>query len=219
MTFLKIFPACVLLLCLCPGRLDAQEGMNVLFICIDDLRPELASFGQEYIVSPNIDRLAQTGRPFFRHYVNAPSCGPSRYALLTGTYGVPDNQAIFERAALLDSLPDALPPSMPEWLRHNGYTTVSIGKVSHHPGGYGGEDWNDSTVVEMPGAWDRSLMPVGEWQHPRGTMHALANGYIRPLEPHTMPPLESVDGPDDSYPDGLITQTALSQLDQLARSR
>ena len=68
---------------------------------------------------------------------------------------------------------------MPEWFKNHGYTTVSVGKVSHHPGGRGGADWNDSTIIEMPKAWDRHLMPVGEWEHPRGTMHGLARGEIR----------------------------------------
>ena len=51
---------------------------NVLFLAVDDLRPELKSFGVEHIHSPNIDRLAEKGRAFHRHYVNAPSCGAHR---------------------------------------------------------------------------------------------------------------------------------------------
>ena len=44
---------------------------NVLLICVDDLRPELKSFGANYVKSPNIDKLAAQGRPFHRHYVQA----------------------------------------------------------------------------------------------------------------------------------------------------
>ena len=51
---------------------------NVLLILVDDLRPELASFGAEYIHSPNIDRLAEQGRPFHQHFVNAPREKPHR---------------------------------------------------------------------------------------------------------------------------------------------
>ena len=51
---------------------------NILLICVDDLRPELNCFGKSYIQSPNIDRLAATGRAFHRHYVQAPTCGASR---------------------------------------------------------------------------------------------------------------------------------------------
>ena len=71
---------------------------NVLLICVDDLRPELNCFGVDYIVSPNIDRLAKTGAAFTRHYVQAPTCGSSRAALLTGKYKTGTNSALFQRA-------------------------------------------------------------------------------------------------------------------------
>jgi len=188
---------------------------NILLLCIDDLRPELASFGAEYIQSPNIDRLAAKGRPFHRHYVNAPSCGPSRYTLLTGRYGPAGNNALFLRAKKVGTDPDAVPPSMPEWFREQGYTTVSVGKVSHHPGGLGGSDWDEDSEVEIPEAWDRHLMPVGEWQHPRGAMHGLAHGEIREKSGF-MAVFQSGEGGDSIYPDGLITDEALIQLGELA---
>lgn len=189
---------------------------NVLLICVDDLRPELASFGADYIKSPNIDRLAEQGRAFHRHYVNSPSCGPSRYTLLTGRYGSGENDALFRRAEAMRANPERVKPSMPEWFRAEGYTTVSVGKVSHHPGGLGGPDWDDPAVVEMPGAWDRSLMPTGDWQHPRGAMHGLARGEIR-VEAGDMDLLQAEEGDDSIYPDGLITQEALRQIELLAR--
>ncbi|GAA5219981.1 sulfatase [Membranihabitans marinus] len=191
---------------------------NILLICIDDLRPELKSFGADYIHSPNIDALANRGRAFRSHYVNSPSCGPSRYTLLTGLYGPPGNNALFQRAEKLKSNPQDVKPSMPEWFRTNGYTTVSVGKVSHHPGGRGGDDWDDDTVIEMPNAWDRHLMPVGEWQHPRGSMHGLAHGEIREGR-GTMDVYQSVEGEANIYPDGLIVETALEELEALASDK
>ena len=71
---------------------------NILLICVDDLRPELKSFGADYISSPNIDGLAEIGVSFQKHFVNAPSCGPSRYTMLTGQYGPAGNDALFQRA-------------------------------------------------------------------------------------------------------------------------
>ena len=70
---------------------EAQEKLNVLFIAIDDLRPELQCYGVEHIHSPNIDALAAKGMTFTSHYVQAPTCGASRYALLTGRYGLGGN--------------------------------------------------------------------------------------------------------------------------------
>jgi len=190
---------------------------NVLLICVDDLRPELKSFGADYIHSPNIDKLAATGRAFTRHYVNAPSCGPSRYTLLTGQYGPPHNGALFARAEQLATKPETVDPSMPEWFRKNGYTTVSVGKVSHHPGGRGGRDWDDPSQPEMPNAWDKHLMPSAEWQHPRGAMHGLAHGSIRKkASEHAL--YEAVEGPNSIYPDGPIAQEGLKQIESLAKA-
>ena len=190
---------------------------NVLLISLDDLRPELKSFGAEYIHSPNIDALAASGRAFTRHYVNAPSCGPSRYTLLTGQYGGADNGALFNRATQLKRDPKSFLPSMPEWFRKHGYTTVAVGKVSHHPGGLGGKNWNDPNQVEMPHAWDRQLMPSGEWQHPRGAMHGLAHGNIR-KNAGDHPVFEAAEGPNEIYPDGLIAQEGLKQLEELTKA-
>ncbi|WP_111708209.1 sulfatase [Lutibacter citreus] len=197
---------------------QSKKQKNILLICIDDLRPELASFGASYIKSPNIDKLASEGRAFKNHYVNSPTCGASRYTMLTGMYGTWNNQALFLRAKTMAKKPDEINPSMPEWFRNNGYTTVSVGKVSHHPGGRGGKNWDDPNVIEMPNAWDKHLMPVAEWEHPRGGMHGLANGEIR-VKPNEMDVYQSVEGPDTTYPDGHITNEALNQLDELTSDR
>ncbi|MFT4901482.1 MAG: iduronate 2-sulfatase, partial [Lentimonas sp.] len=110
--------------------------------------------------------------------------------------------------------PAKVRPSMPEFFRKHGYTTVSVGKVSHHPGGFGGADWDDVNVLEMPNAWDRSLMPAGEWQHPRGAMHGLANGEIR-KKTSGMDVYQSTAGGDEIYPDGRIVDRTLSEMDAL----
>ncbi len=195
--------------------LVAAERPNVLLICVDDLRPELQCFGKAYIHSPNIDRLATRGVAFHKHYVQAPTCGASRFTLLTGRYGGSGNEAIFDRAELLATKPEQVAPSMSEWFRQHGYTTVSVGKVSHHPGGRGGDDWDSEDIIEMPGAWDRHLCPSGDWQHPRGFMHGLAHGEIR-NDATQMDVLQSADGPDNIYPDGLTTDEALRQLELLS---
>ena len=196
------------------------QQKNILIISIDDLRPELNSFGATYIHSPNIDSLVSVSRGFNRHYVNAPSCGPSRYAFLTGQYGFQyrdnGNQALFARAEDVEKKKTEVAPSMPEWFRNNGYATVSVGKVSHHPGGRGGDNWDDATIQEMPNAWNKSIMPVAEWEHPRGAMHGLSFGKIRTTTERDV--LETVKAGDKSYPDGHIIDEGLRQLDSLARN-
>lgn len=192
-----------------------QQKPNILLLCIDDLRPELNTYGASHIHSPNIDNLAAQGIQFNNHYVNAPSCGPSRYTLLTGTYGPPNNDALFKRAEVFGKNPNAVSPSMPEWFKNNGYTTVSVGKISHHPGGRGGKQWNDSTQIEIPLAWDKHLMPVGAWKTPVGSMHGLAHGEVR-KKAKDMALFQSEDGDNMIYPDGLIAEEGLNQLRQLS---
>ena len=199
-----------ILVALWPVLVSAKQRPNVLLICIDDLRPELKCFGVDYIHSPNIDELAAKGRAFQRHFVQAPTCGASRFTLLTGRYGPASNGALFQNFSKIKGT------SFPGWFRKHGYATVSVGKVSHHPGGRGGADWDDAAKPEMPGAWDRHLLPAGSWQHPRGAMHGLANGEIR-KNAKDMDIFQAFDGPDTAYPDGLITNEALKQMDGLAK--
>jgi iduronate 2-sulfatase len=194
---------------------ESASRPNVLLICIDDLRPELGCYGVKHAITPNIDRLAEQSRVFTRHYVQAPTCGASRYAMLTGLYGPRDNDALMRRSKIPAS---ERKPSLPEVFRSAGYTTVAIGKVSHQPGGHGGKNWNDPAAVEMPDAWQRQPLPCGPWRHPEGFMHGLANGAIR-SESKKFPALEAVDGPDDIYPDGLTSRAALDELRTLASAK
>ncbi|KJD37256.1 iduronate-2-sulfatase [Tamlana sedimentorum] len=213
----------IILLSSCKQQFESdknQASKNVLLICIDDLRPELNCFGASYIKSPNIDALASKGVAFTNHFVNAPSCGPSRYSLLTGQFGLQyrknNNQALFLRAKAYAENPLSLPPTMPEYFKTNGYTTVSVGKISHHPGGRGGANWDNDSIIEIPNAWTKYIMPVGDWQTPRGAMHGLANGQAR--TPDHREVMEAFNGVDSSYPDGLIVEEGLKQLEKLAKN-
>ena len=197
------------------GGQPTSRQPNVLLICVDDLRPELKCYGADYVHSPNIDGLAHQGRLFTRHFVQAPTCGASRFAMLTGKYGSGGNTALFQRAKELKSGVKNT-PTMPAWFRRHGYKTVSVGKVSHHPGGCGGSNWDDRSNLEMPESWDRNVLPVGKWQHPRGWMHGLANGQIR-SNAKAMDVFQSIEGDDRIYPDGLATAQALKEVQRLTK--
>ena len=188
---------------------------NVLFISVDDLRPELKSFGAEYIHSPAMDSLAATGRAFTRHYVQAPLCGPSRFAMLMGRYA--DSPNLRGHPALFNIAreTDGPPPSLPRVFRENGYRTVSVGKVSHFAGGLGGPEWTDETKPEMPGAWDVATMPTDPWKTPARSMHSYANGGTH--ERGVTPANEHVEGDDMTYTDGWIAKDALSRMEALAK--
>src|SRR5688572_18216593 len=63
---------------------SAAERPNVLFIAVDDLRPELNCYGVKGMHTPNIDRLAKQGLLFERAYCQVAVCNPSRSSLLSG---------------------------------------------------------------------------------------------------------------------------------------
>ena len=188
--------------------LNAADKPNVLLICIDDLRPELKSFGVDYIHSPHIDRLAALGRPFFSHYVQAPTCGASRFTLLTGRYGSSGNGALFGRARSIKY------PSFPALFRENGYTTVSVGKVSHHlvDEEVGIGTMTFSRKCQTHGTDTFFLLELGSTHVV--SCSGLANGEIRRNAGYGCVPV-SFDGPDTAYPDGLIIDEALKQLNEL----
>ena len=188
---------------------------NILLICVDDLRPELGCYGREHMHTPHIDKLASQGRLFSRHYVSAPTCGVSRFSLLTGRH--PRGQSDLKNTVIADrSSSNTLPPTIPQVFKNNGYSTIAIGKVSHYPGGLYGKDWNDPTKVEIPDAWSENLMPNGDWKNPKNAMHGVANGVPR-IRKQT-PAIEIAKGDDTIYPDGLITNSATEKIAELSKN-
>jgi arylsulfatase len=69
-----------------PSMRAAESGQpNIVFILADDLGyGELGCYGQEKILTPNVDRLAAEGMKFLQHYTGAPVCAPARCVLMTG---------------------------------------------------------------------------------------------------------------------------------------
>ena len=106
-----------------------KKQPNVLFIIVDDLRPELNCYGMEYIQSPNIDKLAESGCMFTRSYCNMPVCGASRASLLTGMYPNRVRFTSYKTYADEDA-PGVV--TLPRQFKQNGYSTYSYGKVFHH---------------------------------------------------------------------------------------
>lgn len=61
-------------------------------------------------------------------------------------------------------------------------------------------------------------MPVAEWETPKGAMHGLAHGEIR-QKASDMDVFQAAKGGDNIYPDGLITDEAIKQLQQLTKAQ
>ena len=106
----------------------AADQPNVLFIAIDDLRPELGCYGSKIAVTPNLDRLAEQGLCFDRAYCQEAICSPSRASLMTGAR--PDTIKIIENYSYFrDINPDIV--TLPQHFRSQGYETAYVGKVFH----------------------------------------------------------------------------------------
>lgn len=101
---------------------------NILFIAVDDLRPELGCYGMDYIKSPNIDRIAKNGIVFNRAYCQQAVCSPTRSSLMTGTR--PDTTQVYDlETHFRKALPDVV--TLGQHFKQNGYFVQGMGKIYH----------------------------------------------------------------------------------------
>ena len=101
---------------------------NILFIAVDDLKPELGCYGNSKIKTPNIDRLASLGTVFEKNYCQQAVCGPSRASLMTGLR--PDITKVWDlKTKMREANPNII--TLPQYLKSKGYFTVGVGKIYH----------------------------------------------------------------------------------------
>ena len=101
---------------------------NVLFLVVDDLRPELGCYGKDYIKSPNIDSLAKVGMVFNRAYVQQAVCSPSRTSVMTGVR--PDTSKVWDLTTHFRvALPNVV--TLGQQFKTNGYFVQGMGKIYH----------------------------------------------------------------------------------------
>ena len=184
--------------CLFAAGKGGGKKPNVLFIAVDDLRPQLNCYGHKQMLSPNIDRLAAAGVTFLRSYCQVPVCGASRASLLTGVRPTRDRFINYNVWAEKD-LPGAL--SLPKHFRNNGYHTISNGKVFHHSNDCM-DSWSE-TPWRPKGPWQNYLLEENTKLARKGS-----NG--------KGPAFESADVADNAYFDGMIADKAVSDLKRLA---
>ncbi len=191
---------------------------NVLFIAIDDLRPELGCYGVKAAQSPHLDRFAKSAVVFDRHYVQVATCGASRYALLTGrspaNSGVTrSNAAAYQGKSALKPNPQPGAQTLPELFRRSGYHTASIGKISHTPDGrvYAYDGSGDGRP-ELPNAWDDLPTPFGPWKRGWGIFFAYAGGKHREDGGGHKDLMQFTAERDEDLPDGMLAATAIERL-------
>lgn len=173
---------------------------NVLFIAVDDLRPELKCYGKQHIHSPNIDRLAQSGVLFERAYCMVPTCGASRASMMSGIRPARNRFVSYLAWAEKDARGIT---TMNTQFKQNGYYTVSLGKIFHHPED-NSEGWSEPAWRPKGVPWYRRPENV-ELHEQRQQQAGRKRG----------PAWESADVPDDAYTDGVLVNRALEDLKRL----
>lgn len=88
----------------------------VVYMTDDESWQERSIYGWSKIPTPNFDRVAREGVLFTRGYTSAPSCAPSRAALLTGR-----NFWELEEGAFIQAWLPAKFVTLPDWFEAAGY--------------------------------------------------------------------------------------------------
>lgn len=172
----------------------ASRPYNVLFISIDDLRPELNCYGAKHMVSPNIDRLAAEGMIMNRAYVQQALCGPTRASLLTGLR--PDSTRMYDLTTdFRDRVPNAV--TLPQYFKNKGYYTASFSKIFH--------------------VNDRQSWSVPEWvpTKPAYALQESLDNFITSNGRRYGPLYEIADLPDNAYPDGETAEHVVKVLNEV----
>ena len=185
---------------------QSRDLPNILAIIVDDLRPEVAAYGDRIAHTPNIDQLADTGVLFENAFTAVPVCGASRAALFSGRKPTANRFIRFD--SRLDSeLPDAV--SLPGYFQEHGYHTVSNGKVF-------------DVTLDSEGAWSETPWnPEGDWHSDRGRdarRGDIQRAYLNEPAGANGPAYERLDVADSAYPDGKTAEKTINDLRRLRES-
>jgi len=181
---------------------------NILFIMVDDLRPQFGAFGRTGMVTPALDRLAAEGVVFKRAFVNVPVCGASRASLMTGLR--PTSTRFVNYLARADEDAPGI-ATLPAHLKGAGYTTLSLGKVLH-------------VEADSAAAWSRLPWRPGQDEavlaatSPRNYLDPVNIEMDRDEDSDRGAPFERMDVPDSAYFDGMIAEQAIRELGVLSES-
>ncbi|MEM6655804.1 MAG: sulfatase-like hydrolase/transferase, partial [Planctomycetota bacterium] len=200
--------AVAICLILIGGKACEAAKPNVLFLAVDDLRSQLGCYGDEQMVTPNIDALAARGVLFQNHYVANPICIPSRAALLTSlrsertrqVYGPSRWTKVSGVQTIGSTFSDA------------GYFTASLGKIWHTKGDVPAELEDRFDV-----AWKRTSDAI--YADPEFSKIREQLDYGKRKDTQALKAkLPACEGPfdvdDEAYGDGQMTQEAIKLLRQ-----
>ncbi len=193
---------------------DAQNARpNVLFIAVDDLRPELGCYGNKVVKSPNIDRLAARSMVFTRAYCQQAVCSPSRSSLMTGRR--PDATKVWDlETHFRAALPNVV--TLPQHFKANGYHCAALSKIYHH-GFEDGRSWSEPHWYPSGQKVDTDLT-----NYQKRIVQNVGGG-VREYSPGNQPKTVGAKGPayevsaksDDELPDGFTAAEAVKRLHDL----
>jgi arylsulfatase A-like enzyme len=190
---------------------NSVDKPNVLFISVDDLRPQLNCYGFAQIKSPNIDRLAAEGMLFERAYCQVAVCLPSRVSLMSGMR--PDTTKVMNlHRSFRKHNPKAV--LLHQYFKSFGYRTVGMGKILH---------------AEEPASWDEwvdirknhDIMQYVSKEIRQGMAERAAEVRKKGLKgkeakQHAKgPAAECADVPDNKLHDGCMTDVAIEKMREL----
>ncbi|MDG1874058.1 MAG: sulfatase [Mariniblastus sp.] len=116
---LLTFLFCAATSLICRDEVSADERPNILFCIADDWGwPHAGAYGDPVVNTPAFDRIAREGVLFENAFISAPSCTPSRNAILTGQF-----HWRLGGAGNLHSILDTKHPTYPHLLTKAGYFT------------------------------------------------------------------------------------------------
>ena len=173
---------------------------NILFIAVDDLRPELGVYGARAI-TPNIDKLAAKSLVFNRAYCNQAVCGASRTSLMSGLYPEKTGLRSFHVEGWEKKLAGTI--KLNQHLKDNGYLTLGLGKIYHDTARHVDEEhWNQ---------W----FPLGSEEYFAEESLALVASAGKLEKPLRGPATEASPGPEDQHLDFQRATLASKILAQL----
>ncbi|BDS08842.1 iduronate-2-sulfatase [Oceaniferula spumae] len=185
---------------------EVANRPNVLFIAVDDLRPELGCFGAE-VKTPNFDKLAASGAIFSKAYCQQAVCGASRVSLMTGLYPTKTGEHTFHVKDWRKRHPKVV--TLQQNFQAQGYHCVGMGKIYH---GNSGPDID-------PAHWD-------DWEKVAGKSYALpesltaqANNTARKGKQPKGPSTESAEVDDNFYREGQLADVAARKLAELSKAK